>query len=439
MTTDKAAHSSSRRAADGSDTLSHPADPGAGKRDRVGLDLMLVRLRWFAVAGHVLAIGIVHWGIGMPLPLLPLATGVATLIAINLLTGLAPAALGRWRSLPLPWLLVDTLVLGWQLYWSGGPANPFVSLLMVPIALAAVALPARAVVATGSLAVVAYSVLWFWHRPLPHVHGEFDLHLFGMWINFLLSAAVIALFGTRVAQVLDRQRRALAQARERSVRDEGLLAIASLAAGAAHALNTPLSTMAVVLADLRDGLGQAPPSAHEDLELLSRQVDACRRAVRELVAEAQPESSPPPRQPLGARIEQAVTRWRLLRPSVDLQMRIDPAAATLPVRVDRGLDYLLINLLDNAADAARSSGARSIGLDVGVHAPWLRIDVTDPGSGTPPAPPRAFASDKPEGLGLGLALASRICERHAGRLGLEHDPHGTRVRAEMALTALDAA
>ena len=167
----------------GSDTLSHP-----------GALATLTRLRWLSIAGQALAIGLVPWLLPLHLPWLPMAGGVALLFAFNLWV---VVRVRRGTGGPvLLHLGVDIAVLAWQLYWSGGPANPFVSLFVVPIALATALLPARSVVATALMAVLAYGLLWWQHKPLPHVHGEFDLHLLGMWLNFLLTAAVLGGIGS---------------------------------------------------------------------------------------------------------------------------------------------------------------------------------------------------------------------------------------------------
>jgi len=387
----------------------------------------LTRLRWLSIAGQALAIALVPGLLTLHLPWLPMAGGVAVLFAFNLC-----AARGGGGAVLLH-LGVDIAVLAWQLYWSGGPANPFVSLFVVPIALATALLPARAVVATALMAVLAYGLLWLDHRPLPHVHGEFDLHLLGMWLNFLLTAAVLAFFGTRIASELARQRAALAAERERSVRDEGLLAVATLAAGAAHAINTPLATLSVVLADLRDGMAALDAAAlQEDVALMSAQVEACRAAVGQLVSDARSESGPLAAGRLDDRLRAAVDRWRLLRPGFEARLEFDDDAEGLALSADRSFDYLVLNLLDNAADASRSAGGDRVVLRVARDAAFLRLAFLDQGPGLAAAPP-PLQSDKPGGLGLGFALATRVCEQFEGVL--EPVPCGLQARLALARLA----
>lgn len=399
---------------------------------------LLWRLRWFSVLAQAAVILAVQQGIGIDLPLAPLAAGVLALAVFNL---------WQWRQLDglrgtsreaLAHIAFDLAVLTWQLYWTDGPSNPFVSLFVAPIAMSMAVLPPRAVACTAVLAALGYGLLWIEHRPLPHVHNSFDLHLYGMWVNFLLTAAVIAVFGTRAAGTLTRQRRALAAARERSARDQGVLAVASLAAGAAHALNTPLSTMSVLIADLQQSCEQTPGAGREELDLLQRQVDACRDAVRALVSEARAEQEASPPQPLGSRLRAAVQRWRLLRPSFQLELQLPEAFETLPVSADRGLEFMLWNLLNNAADASLAAGQRGVALRLVGEPGILLLQVDDRGAG-PDRQAGVFESSKPDGLGLGLALAEQTCERLGGDLRFVPLSAGHRVEARLALAALGAA
>jgi len=216
-------------------------------RDRLTLLRTLALLRAVAVVGQAAAVYTATALLELALDPRPLYAGCAVLAVFA-----AIAAWTAWRSTQvgtgtvLAHVAVDLGVLTWMLYWSGGPANPFVSLYLLPIALVAFALRPPAVLAVALTAAGGYSLLMLEHVPIPHQHGDaafFDLHLVGMWVNFLLSAALFTVFAGRLSALIGRQRRALARAREEALRSEGILAVATQAAATAHALNTPLSTM----------------------------------------------------------------------------------------------------------------------------------------------------------------------------------------------------
>ena len=233
-----------------------------GTRYRTGfhnareLTWTLAWLRVCAVAGQALTVLVVAFWMGLPIPVGALALAIALLLAFALAV--------FWR-LSRPWpvtpieavahIAVDIAALTWLLYLTGGETNPFVSLLVLPITLAAAALPLRHVAIVALLAAACYLVLIPWHVPLPMLHahegGDFNLHILGMAINFVITAAALSFFVTRLARMLRARERDVQRERERALRDEGILAIATQAAGAAHELNTPLSTMRTLLAELK--------------------------------------------------------------------------------------------------------------------------------------------------------------------------------------------
>ncbi|WP_439954526.1 hypothetical protein, partial [Escherichia coli] len=75
-----------------------------------------------------------------------------------------------------------------------------------------------------------------------------DLNRWGVVANFLISAAVVLTFSTRLALALRQRELELSALRERFARNEGIVALATHAASVAHELNTPLATM-TLLAD----------------------------------------------------------------------------------------------------------------------------------------------------------------------------------------------
>ena len=114
--------------------------------------------------------------------------------------------------------------------------------------------------------------------------ANFQLHLVGMWVTFVVSAMLITLFVTRMAEAIRSRELTLAKARENEMRNEQLVAIGTLAAGTAHALGTPLSTMAVLLTDL-DKMSEEQlhnSSIKADISLLKQQVMRCKDSLSQL-------------------------------------------------------------------------------------------------------------------------------------------------------------
>jgi two-component system sensor histidine kinase RegB len=138
------------------------------------------------------------------------------------------------------------------LYLSGGAANPLISLLLVPVTVAALSLSGTLTAAVAALSIALYTFLVWFYLPLSVADAEraTRLHLAGMWLTFVVSVAMIAWFIARMTASVRERDRHLAAAREKALRDERVVALGALAAGAAHELGTPLATIAVVIGDL---------------------------------------------------------------------------------------------------------------------------------------------------------------------------------------------
>ena len=419
------------------------------------LALTLAWLRACAIVGQASTVLVVaHW-LTLPIAESALLAGIGALAAF---------AVFAWWRLRQSWpvseaevvvhLAVDTGVLSYLLYLTGGATNPFISLYIIPIALAATALSARYLACAVLLPCAAYLALLLWHVPLPDVfqHGahmlaanandaesDFDLHVLGMATNFAISAVLLGFFIWRLARVLRARETVMQHERERALRDEGILAIATQAAGTAHELNTPLSTIRTLVAELRREHAEATP-LREDLHLLAGQAERCRDILRELVAVGAAQLGDVAETlALDAFVSDCAQRFHLLRPAVNLDVEVEATSRALPLRVVPGLRHALINLLNNAADASQSRQSTQVHFKAQRSGEQIEFGVRDFGPGLPSAARNAaglrFFTSKRDGLGLGLALTNATAERLGGRLRAEDAAGGgtlTRLRLPLA-------
>jgi two-component system, sensor histidine kinase RegB len=278
-------------------------------------------------------------------------------------------------------LLADVGCLTALLYLSGGSTNPFVSLYLLPLTIAAAALPARYAWSMAGMTVTCYTLLLFLFQPLGHdqsMHSNaFNLHILGMWITFLVSAVLIASFVTTKSASLRVRDRELAAARERALRDERVLALGTFAAGAAHELGTPLATIAVLSRELEND-HCAVPGLSRDLQLLRAQVDNCKRIITGLTTAAgQARAEHACRQNVRILLDEVLEKWALLRPEVKLAVTWHGVGAAPDIIGGETISQTLINILNNAADASPQ--------EVEIEASWstaaLTIEVRDSGLG----------------------------------------------------------
>lgn len=418
----------------------HPPAAEPSPFDARALTTVVAWLRPCDAVGQALAIAVAITWLHIRIPWVPLVAGVGVLL---LATPIVFWRLGKpWPVSPFEatcHVAFDILLLGWALYFTGGASNPFITLLLVPVALAAAALPVRAAAAVAVLAAALYAVLVFAYVPLPDMpmHGNgFRLHLTGMTINFMLAVLLLAIFVGRTSTALNAQRAATQRLRERALRDEGILAIATQAADAAHRLNTPLSTLRTLLPELARGREDDRALAG-DVSLMTGEVERCRDILRamvdygrgQLAGDAQATT-------LGRYVDDCADRFRVLRPEAELSVAIDPPARGRPITVQPGLAHALLNLLQNALDASRRNDSSSVRLTASADAARIEIAICDHGRGFPAdRAPGLAASSKPDGLGIGLALARATVERMHGEVHTAQSADGTCLRLSLPMAA----
>lgn len=426
----------------------------------------LVALRWFSILAQGLTIFLAAGWLNISLPLLPMMAAVLFLTLVNLFTwwqvgGARPVDDGELFAQ----LCLDVLVLAWLLFFAGGAENPFISLLLLPLTIGASVLSVRYIWVMAVVAFAAYTLLIFFNQPLPLFQGRLmdldaalsktcgmnratihqdgiALHVVGMWLNFAISALIVSVFLARNAGALRQREHEILIFRERALRQEQVLALGLLAAGAAHKLGTPLSTMAVVLREMELGEGNREEHA-EDLRLLRSQVERCKGILAEIAGAAS--TAPAVALPADAWLAHLVDEWHVLRPTVRLPSIHPDTSATVPsVRPDRSLDQALQSLLDNAADASPGSVELRLAWDT----QSLTVDILDRGQGIDervagllgqtPVSSKSPTDEATGGLGIGFFLTNATIERFGGEVEVfDREGGGTCTRVILPLAQLN--
>jgi two-component system sensor histidine kinase RegB len=324
-------------------------------------------------------------------------------------------------------------------YFAGGSVNPLISLYLPLIAVGATVLPPAYAGFLAAACVVCYTAMSLMHEDLPLRDHEraFHAHLLGMWLVFVCSAVVIAWFVARLSLAIRQRDAALAAGREETLRNERIVALGNLAAGAAHELGTPLATLAVVAGELARH-PELPGDARVDAALMQAQVLECKRIVTQLLDRA---GSPRPEAihaaPVESWIAALVDRWRLQRTGVVSSVDLQGPRPGPRIVVDATLDQALLNLFNNAADAG--PGTIEIGVD------WtgneLRLAILDRGPGIPEAVAvrlgREPVTTRGDGRGIGAVLARTAIMRLGGDVSFgAREDGGAAVRVGLPLAPL---
>ena len=251
------------------------------------------------------------------------------------------------------------------------------------------------------------------------VNESTNLHILGMWANFAISGALITYFISRMAGTLRQQQQKIAEQRETQLRDEQLLAVATLAAGTAHELGTPLNTMKIIVDELID----KRENSAEDLLLLNQQIDTCKSTLKQLLMTAE-QSQSSEQTPVTVRdyFSALLSRWQLMRPNVNVSINLakDSCDAPCTAAFHLTIEQSIINLLNNAADAS----PESVEVSIQWTADRATIDIRDHGLGLDlngiDNLGQAFVTHKDDGLGLGLFLSRATLTRFGGTVSLRN-------------------
>jgi signal transduction histidine kinase len=237
------------------------------------------------------------------------------------------------------------------------------------------------------------------------------------------------------ADVTDLSRR---EAEERFA--AGLAQLGELSAGVAHELRNSLATVQGYLA--LAARRELPEAAREELAEARRETQALARIVDDFLTFARPGSGVLEPVDLGVLLARATSDPALAGVDFELMLpkRPLPAIAGDPSLLQRALRNLLLNAAQaTLAHASTAAPAGPVVVTLSQEAPpagALRIAIDDCGTGLAPEVAahlfEPFASGRPGGAGLGLALARRIVVMHGGSLSVApREPLG--VRAEIRL------
>lgn len=408
----------------------------------------IIKLRWLAVIGQLLTIAAVVYGLRIelrmtwPLLVLILSTAVSNLLLMVWLRHwrqLVSYEARHWHLVLGLVMIMDLLSLTSLLFATGGTNNPFWVFFYVNVSLAALVLSRSWAWAINLLSVACFGFLLFEHIELRELTpagwplsirqaGSPSLHQLGLLIGYTLSSGVLVYFLTRLTGEVEQQEEILRQAQQNQARSEKLEALGTLAAGTAHELATPLSTIAVVAGDVAKFFEEHPPEhpeaqdVVEDIQLIRSQLDRCRSILNRMAGQAG--------QAIGESIRpiNMADFWELVladlpdRNQVQLQMADDVAfeQAAVPVVV---LSQAVRGLVQNALDA--DPQRRGVRVTVERFAQHLTWEIADLGEGMPPEVLKRvsepFFTTKPtgKGMGLGVFLAKNVIERLEGSIDFQ--------------------
>jgi two-component system sensor histidine kinase RegB len=424
----------------------------------------LARLRWAEVAGQAMTVLVAQFFLGGKLPIAPLFAVIGIGLVSNLYIemyyfgdrrrvaagdgvasggaasggDLAPAKPVHEWQLALV-MMLDIAILTGLLYLTGGPHNPFSFLYLVQIALAAMVVRALWTWMLVGLSFVGFGILLVAHQPLAIPD---DSRVIGAWVALGVASAFVVHFLLRITASLAERERELTEARGLAARQERLASLATMAAGAAHELSTPLGTVALAAKELERALAGMTANGTElaaDARLIREQVGRCRAILEQMAQGAGTVGESVAACSVGELLDEAMAGIRET-PRVVREVADDVAASVLRVP-PRALSQALRSLVTNAQDASPATAA--VLVTVRRDGNQLDVVVRDRGGGIPAEVMARvgepfFTTKAPgRGMGLGLFLARAVVEGVGGSLQIDSptgsgaNDGGTEVRVRL--------
>ena len=384
----------------------------------------LVRLRWVAIVTQAIMVSFAFRLLWSPWLLL-LLCGVIIGLTVGNLDAMRILRLGRPVTSERVLLHLTTEIIALTVFFvaAGGPDNPFIVLYVIHVAMAAVMLKQRHTIYITVWVIGCYSVGFAWHLPL-----DLDSHSFstqtlirgGQLVAFAVAAVSITSFVMGVSGALRFHRNQLLETRDRTARTDRLRSVGTLAAGAAHNLNTPLSTIGLRLR--RITRRHQDDDTQRDLTVISGQLLRCKEIVEQLLVGAgDPSASQIVNSTLSDLVSNTVDMWSKGQTiAVDYQDRSQGVTIEVP-RI--AFAQALTNLLENAREAQLANGSLApIRVHLSKKSGMGIVEITDHGIGLPNQKDQVgepFFTTKTTGTGLGVYVARAVAQGAGGGLGYD--------------------
>lgn len=404
----------------------------------------LIRFRWLALFAQASLIIFTYFVFSSEILIIPLVACLLVLASSNLFLSRL-----RWssdlddHSLIGLFLLFDIVLLSVVLGLSGGPTNPFSVLYLVIVLLVAVMSSAFWTWLAVLVSCFGFAFIFWLHVPLPQVlgghgqmgHGDhhlglpssFSLHLQGMWLAYTIAAFAIGRFVSRLSLALEHER-------QRRLEGEKVLALAALAAGAAHEIRNPLGTIRLVTSDLESTLTTMNgfEELHQDIELINAElsrVSVVLDRLTESAGELQGEAIKPIL--IYDWLEALNIRLSSIQHNISLEI-IYPPENIKVLWHQEALCQALVQLIRNAQQA--SSKHDVVYLEVTLVDTNVIIRIIDHGEGMSTEVLKQYGTPffttrnksnlsqkyfSQEGMGLGVFVAKSLIERLGGEIWAE--------------------
>jgi signal transduction histidine kinase len=247
----------------------------------------------------------------------------------------------------------------------------------------------------------------------------------GLAIHNAFMYQELKTFSRQMEEKIQKTTADLSKTEAQLIRSEKLAALGQLAAGIAHEIRNPLTSINILIHSLSENVPSGIPHK-EDLKVIEEEIHRINEIVDQFLRFAKPA---PPLLKKADVISIFEETLQLLRPQIEkqgivIQKEFQPLP---PILMDREqMKQVALNLLLNAVQAMPEGGTLALRGRNSEDGQWIHISIQDSGMGIPGEDMNKlfdpFFSTKEGGIGLGLSIAHRIIDQHHGKIEVESTP-----------------
>lgn len=336
----------------------------------------------------------------------------------------------EFQSVALGLMLIDLATLTAMLYLSGGAANPFCFFYFVNLAVGCVMIRPNAAWSLTVVATLGYGLILQWNVPVKELGPDLgsqssSLRSFGLMFAFGTCASVVTYFVTRTSGLLRAREQQLRQNQLSQAADRKLESLTTLAAGAAHELATPLSTIDVIARELTRHLEgvEKPATVDQDLALIDHQLDLCRHILQRMRGAAGDSMAQQWYQTTVGDLIDATLEGVRDPHRVDVVDGTDDVETQTLWMPEEAVAQAIRNLIHNGLDASGIDGR--VRVESRLVQQNVEFVVTDQGQGMTDevlgriCDPFFTTKEPGRGIGLGLYLTRNVVSQLGGSLQFE--------------------
>ncbi len=389
----------------------------------------LIKIRWIAIFGQILAIFSVSYIVKIQIPFFETFIIIIFSVIVNFYSYFEERKNKNISNIrAFLFLLFDTLQLGFLLFLTGGIVNPFSILILAPVITSASYLPALMTVILSTISIIIIVLLNFYFIPLD-LGPDFnlpDIYSFGLVSSLIITVIFIAIYAYLFASSSRKISNALSISKLQILNQKKLTELGSLSAAAAHELGTPLNTIFLVINDLlKEKKLIEDKNISKDIKLLKSQAERCKEILQRF-------SKNPMK--LKDKFLEKVKIADLIKINFDkfnsdkkLTINNNSNLEEPEIIYKDEIMYALSNIIQNAITYSNNV----ITVELKYYKTNLKITISDDGNGFPKdiidKLGEPYISKNNQGMGLGIFIAKNLIENMGGNTNFYNSIEGKAV------------